>query len=48
VVLAGLLASGDLRPAVDRSYPLDEAATAIADLAAGRVRGKAVIRVATA
>jgi NADPH:quinone reductase-like Zn-dependent oxidoreductase len=44
-VLAGLLASGELRPRVDRSHRLADAPTALAHLAAGRVRGKAVIRV---
>lgn len=45
-ILAGMLADGHLRAAVDRVVPLDQAATALADLADGRVRGKAVVRVA--
>ncbi|MCB0956929.1 MAG: NAD(P)-dependent alcohol dehydrogenase [Ilumatobacter sp.] len=45
-ILAGMLADGHLRAAVDRVVPLDQAATALADLAEGRVRGKAVVRVA--
>jgi NADPH:quinone reductase-like Zn-dependent oxidoreductase len=43
--LAELLASGDLRPVVDRRYALEDASRAIVDLADGWVRGKAVIRV---
>ncbi|MEZ5274299.1 MAG: NAD(P)-dependent alcohol dehydrogenase [Ilumatobacteraceae bacterium] len=46
-VLAGLLAGGHLQAAVDRVVPLDQAPGALADLAAGRVRGKAVVQVAT-
>lgn len=44
--LGELLAGGVLHPALDRAYPLEDAPLAIADLAAGRVRGKAVVRVA--
>jgi NADPH:quinone reductase-like Zn-dependent oxidoreductase len=40
-----LVESGAVRPAVDRSYPLVEAAQAVRDLAEGRVRGKAVVTV---
>ncbi len=43
--LAELLATGDLRPVVDRCYALEDAPTAIVDLADGWVRGKAVIRI---
>lgn len=41
--LAALLADGTLRPAVGRRYPLEEAAQALVDLAAGRARGKSVL-----
>ncbi len=41
--LAGLLADGRLRPAVGRRYPLEDAAAALTDIAAGRARGKSVI-----
>lgn len=41
--LAGYLQSGEVEPAVGRRYSLDETATAIADLEAGRARGKSVI-----
>ncbi|GAA1700513.1 NAD(P)-dependent alcohol dehydrogenase [Microbacterium sediminicola] len=46
--LTDLVAAGTLRSTVDRDhiYPLDEVATAIAALSAGRVRGKAVIHIA--
>lgn len=45
-LLGELLATGKLRPAIHRCYPLSEVAEAIRDLAEGRVRGKAVISVA--
>ncbi len=41
--LAALLASGELTLPVWRSYPLQEAATAHADLEAGRNRGKIIL-----
>jgi NADPH:quinone reductase-like Zn-dependent oxidoreductase len=44
--IAGLVESGVLRPAVSQTYPFIDAARAIEDLAAGRVRGKAVVVVA--
>jgi len=44
--VAALVVSGTLRPAVSQVYPFADAAGAIADLAAGRVRGKAVVVVA--
>ncbi len=40
-----LVESGAVRPAVDRTYPLVEAAQAVRDMAEGRVRGKAVVTV---
>jgi len=44
--LSELLANGAFRPSVGTTYPLDNAADALRDLAAGRLRGKAVIVVA--
>lgn len=41
--LATFMESGQVVPAVGRRYPLDEASEAIADLEAGRARGKSVI-----
>lgn len=46
--LAGLLAAGALRAAVARTYPLADAPAALADLAAGRIGGKAVVRIEAA
>lgn len=43
--LATLCEAGRVKPAVDRVFPLGEAAAAIAYLHGGRVRGKAVIRI---
>ena len=43
--LAGLGEAGRLTPAVDRVYPLADAAAAITALAAGEVRGKVVLSV---
>lgn len=43
-----LVESGAVRPAVDRAYPLAEAADALRDLEQGRVRGKAVVVVSGA
>lgn len=40
-----LVRQGAIRPTVDRTYPVAQAATAIDDLRAGRIRGKAVITV---
>jgi NADPH:quinone reductase-like Zn-dependent oxidoreductase len=40
-----LVAAGAIDVPVDRAYPLDRAAEALADLAAGRIAGKAVITV---
>lgn len=44
-VLAGLIASGQVTPAVDRVLPLDGAAEALQLLVDGRVRGKLVLAV---
>jgi NADPH:quinone reductase-like Zn-dependent oxidoreductase len=41
--LAGLLESGKIRPVIDDSYPLAEAATAMRRLTDGSVRGKLVV-----
>ncbi len=43
VTLAELIEAGSVTPSVDRTYPLEEAATAMRHLEAGAVRGKAVI-----
>ena len=44
--LAEHLAAGELVPAIDRRFPLDEVPTAMDELAAGRIGGKAAIIVA--
>jgi NADPH:quinone reductase-like Zn-dependent oxidoreductase len=41
--LEGLIAEGKLRPAIDRTYPLDEVVAALRHLHEGRARGKVVI-----
>ena len=41
--LTGLIEAGQVTPAVHRKYPLAQAAVAIQDLRAGRIRGKAVV-----
>lgn len=46
--LAGLLATGQVVPAVDRIYPLSDVPEAMRHLEAGRVRGKIAIAVAPA
>lgn len=43
-----LVDDGAIRAAVSRTYPLDRAADAVADLAAGRIAGKAVVTVSDA
>jgi len=43
--LTELIESGTVTPSIGRTYPLEEAAQAIRDLEAGRVRGKAAITV---
>jgi NADPH:quinone reductase-like Zn-dependent oxidoreductase len=44
--LAGFVAAGDVRVAINRTYPLDDAAQALADFAAEHSVGKRVIAVA--
>jgi NADPH:quinone reductase-like Zn-dependent oxidoreductase len=43
VTLAELIEAGSVTPSVDRTYPLEDAPTAMRHLEAGAVRGKAVI-----
>ena len=43
--LARLIEAGKVTPSVDRAYPLQDAAQALRDLEAGRVRGKVAITV---
>ncbi len=43
--LVQFLAAGHLRVAVERTYPMSEAATALAQSRAGRVRGKLVVAI---
>jgi NADPH:quinone reductase-like Zn-dependent oxidoreductase len=45
--LAALVETGDVTPSVGGVYPLADAADAMRDLVAGRVRGKVAIRVAS-
>lgn len=43
VVIRNLLASGEVRSVIDRTYPLDEVGAAIAYVEAGHARGKVVV-----
>jgi NADPH:quinone reductase-like Zn-dependent oxidoreductase len=43
--LSELVASGEVAPSIDRTYPLEQMPTAIGRLDAGEIRGKAVITV---
>ena len=43
--LADLLATGEVAPAIDRTYPLEAAAEALAHVCAGHTRGKVVVAV---
>lgn len=43
VALADLLATGQVRPLIDRTYPLDEASDALRYVGAGHTRGKVVV-----
>jgi len=45
LALSDLADSGSITPAIDRAYPLDQAAAALRRLADGRVRGKVVISI---
>jgi NADPH:quinone reductase-like Zn-dependent oxidoreductase len=45
-LLAELVQSGAVVPAIDRRFPLEEAAAAVACLGAGRARGKVIVSVA--
>ena len=45
VILARLIESGQVTPAVDRTFPLAEAAAAVDYMAAGHARGKVVVEV---
>lgn len=45
LTLASLLATGQVRPVIDRTYALDDAADALRYVAAGHTRGKVVITV---
>lgn len=45
LALADLLAAGQVRPVIDRTYPLDEAADALPYVGAGHTRGKVVITI---
>lgn len=46
VVVTGMIESGAVRPVLDRTFPLAEAAEAIRYVTAGEVRGQAVLRCA--
>ncbi|MEV6525091.1 NAD(P)-dependent alcohol dehydrogenase [Longispora sp. NPDC051575] len=43
LTLADLLATGQVTPVIDRTYPLDEAAEALRYIGAGHTRGKVVV-----
>jgi NADPH:quinone reductase-like Zn-dependent oxidoreductase len=45
VALTGLVESGQVTPALDRTFPLAEAAAAVTYMATGRARGKVVVEV---
>ncbi len=45
LTLADLLATGQITPVIDRTYPLDQAADALRYVAAGHTRGKVVITI---
>lgn len=45
LTLADLLATGKVAPAIDRTYPLDDAADALRYIAAGHSRGKVVVTI---
>jgi NADPH:quinone reductase-like Zn-dependent oxidoreductase len=43
LTLADLLATGQVTPVIDRTYPLNEAADALRHVGAGHTRGKVVV-----
>ena len=43
--IAGLVAQGRIRPVIDRRYPLEQTAEAVAYLARGHARGKVIVEV---
>jgi NADPH:quinone reductase-like Zn-dependent oxidoreductase len=43
--LTGLIENGQVRPVIDRTYPLDDVTTAMAELEEGHVSGKLVVTV---
>ena len=43
VVLKDLVEAGQLRPAIDRTYPLDQAVAALQHIAGGHAQGKVVL-----
>ena len=45
LALADLLTTGKIRPVIDRTYPLDQAADALCQVAAGHTRGKVVVTI---
>jgi len=45
LVLKELIEAGEIRPVVDRTYPLSESAEAISYLESGRARGKVVVTI---
>ena len=45
LTLADLIATGQVTPVIDRTYPLDEAADALRHVGAGHTRGKVVVTV---
>ncbi|AEB44498.1 alcohol dehydrogenase zinc-binding domain-containing protein [Micromonospora maris AB-18-032] len=45
LTLADLLATGQVTPVIDRTYPLDEAADALRYVGAGHTRGKVVVTI---
>ena len=46
LVLAGMIAAGQVRPVVERRFPLARIAEALAHVAAGHVQGTTVVEVA--
>jgi len=44
--LTDVIERGGVRPAVERTFPLDQAAAAVDHVAQGRARGKVVVTVA--